>query len=66
MEDLQKLITRLVQNLDDNEIDERVVKFADYKSRYVNLKPSVKIDIEFTNGRSVTIDVTDYFEGVVK
>ncbi len=66
MEELQKLISKIVQNLDDNEMDERIVSFTDFKNKYVNLRPSVKVNIELTNGRTVTIDVTDYFEGVVK
>lgn len=67
MEELQKLIARLVQNIEDeNQLDERIVSFRDYKSKYVNLKPLVNVNIELTNGRTLTIDVTDYFEGVVK
>ncbi len=66
MEDLQKLISRIVENLEDNELDERVLYFHDTKSKYTNLRPVVKVNIELTNGRTVSIDVTDYFEGVVK
>ena len=66
MEDLQKLISRIVQNIEDNEMDERIVGFTDAKNKYVNLRPVVKVNVELTNGRTLTIDVTDYFEGVVK
>ena len=66
MEELQKLISKIVQNLDDNEMDERIVGFTDAKNKYVNLRPVVKVNVELTNGRTLTIDVTDYFEGVVK
>lgn len=67
MEDLQKLITGIVRDLeDDNQMNERLTQFVDYKNKYVVLKPSVKVSVELTNGRTFTIDVTDYFEGVVK
>lgn len=66
MEELKELISRIVRDLEDNEIDERIVSFTDYKRKYVILKPSVKVNIELTNGRVACIDVTDYFEGVVK
>ena len=65
-EDLQGLITRLIQNLDVEKLDKRIESYTDYKARFVVLKPSVKVEIALTEGKVVTIDVTDYFEGVVK
>ena len=66
MEDLQALITRIVQNIDKNHLDERIFNFTDYKNKFVVLKPSVKVEVELTEGKVFRIDVSDYFEGVIK
>lgn len=65
-ESLQELITRLIKDLDVERLDGRIERYVDYKSKYTVLKPSVKVEIELTEGKVVTIDVTDYFKGVVK
>ena len=65
-ETLEELVTRVVQNLDVEKLDKRVETYVDFKSKYVVLKPSVKVNVELTDGRKFTIDVTDYFKGVVK
>ena len=65
-EELQKLIARIIENLDASKLDERITSYTDYKSRYVVLRPSVKVDVDLTDGRTFKIDVTDYFEGVAK
>ena len=65
-ETLEELVTRVVQNLDVEKLDKRVETYVDFKSKYVVLKPSVKVNVELTDGRKFTIDVTDYFGGVVK
>lgn len=65
-EELRELIVRIIENLDVEKLDKRVDSFVDFKSPYVVLKPSVKVEVELTNGRKCVIDVTDYFEGVAK
>ena len=65
-ETLEELITRLVKNLDSEKFDKRVESYYDYKSKYVVLKPSVKVEIALTEGKVVKIDVSDYFKEVVK
>ena len=44
-------------------VGKRLVSYINYGSKYVVLKPSIKIQIELTNGRVLSIDATDYFEG---
>ena len=65
-EGLEALITKIIQNLDVEKLDSRVDTYTDFKNKYVILKPSVKVEVELTCGKVVKIDVTDYFEGVVK
>lgn len=65
-EELRGLIANIIQNIDAEKLDSRIDSYADYKSKYVVLKPSVKVDVELTNGKKFTIDITDYFEGVAK
>lgn len=65
-ETLEKLITEIVKNLEDEKLDERIDFYNNYKTRYVVLKPSVKVRVELTEGKIAEIDVTDYFEGVVR
>lgn len=63
---LEDLITRIVQNLEEEKMDKRIEHYHDYKSKYVNLRPRVVVKVELTDGKVCEIDVTDYFEGVVK
>lgn len=65
-ESLEQLITRVVKDLEQDKIDKRVDNYRDLKSKYVNLKPRVAVHVELTNGKSLEIDVTDYFKGVIK
>lgn len=65
-EPLEELIKKIVENLNVEKLDKRIVDFHDFKSKYVVLKPSVVVKIELTDGRICDIDVSDYFEGVVK
>jgi len=65
-ETLEELIKRVVTELENNTINERIDVYNDYKTKYVVLKPKVKVKIELTNGKIAEIDVTDYFKGVVK
>ena len=62
---LEELITTIVKNLDVEKLDKRVESYTDYKNPYVVLKPSVKVEVELTNGKIIKIDVTDYFEEVI-
>lgn len=63
MNELKELITKIIKS---KEMDDRIISFTDLKNKYVNLKPAVKVTVELTDGKSYVIDVTDYFEGVVK
>ena len=65
-EELQGLIAKIIENLDASKLDERITSYTDFKSKYVVLRPSVKVDVELTDGKKFTIDITDYFEGVAK
>lgn len=65
-EELRELIARLIQDVDVEKLDKRIDTYVDYKSKYVVLKPSVKVEVELTNGKKFTLDITDYFEGVIK
>ncbi len=65
-EELEELIKRIVRDLESNRIDERIDSYDDYKTKYVVLKPRVKVKVELTSGKVAEIDVTDYFEGVVR
>ena len=65
-EELRELIAKIINNLDVEKLDKRIDSFVDFKSPYVVLKPSVKVEVELTNGKKFVIDITDYFEGVVK
>lgn len=65
-ERLEDLLTKIIQNLDVDKLDTRIESYADYKNPYMILKPSVKVVVELTCGKTVTIDVSDYFKGVVK
>lgn len=65
-EGLEELIRRLVENLNIERLDKRVESYTDYKSKYVVLKPSVKVEIALTDGKVAKIDVSDYFEGVIR
>lgn len=64
-EDLQHLIVQLIENL-DSERNPRLTDFTDYKSKYVVLKPSVKVEVALTDGRVAKFDISDYFQGVIK
>ena len=66
MEDLQDLIARSIKNVEEGRLTSRVVSYADYKQKYIVPKPSVKVEIELTSGKVAKLDITDYFEGVIK
>jgi hypothetical protein len=65
-ENLEELISGIIKGVKTNELDGRVESFTDYKSKYVILKPSVKVEISLTDGKVVKIDVSDYFQEVIK
>ena len=60
---LEELIKKIIK---ENKMDERIVAFNDYKTKYAILHPSVTVNVELTEGKVYKIDVTDYFKGVVK
>lgn len=66
MKSLQRVLTEIIQNVDVQKLNKRVIAYKDFKNKYVILKPSVEVKIELTEGKVVTVDVTDFFEGVVK
>lgn len=63
---LEEVVSEIIQNVDVEKLDKRIDTYADYKSKYVVLQPKVKVSVELTNGKKFTIDVTDYFKGVIK
>lgn len=65
-EDLRSLIKRIIENIDVERLDKRIVSYTDYKTKFVVPKPKVIVEIEMTDGKIAKIDVTDYFEGVIK
>ena len=65
-ERLEDLISRIIENLDVEKLDKRIDTYTDYKNKYMILKPSVKVQVELTCGKVITIDITDYFKGAVK
>lgn len=65
-EELKSLITRIVEGLENETLDKRIVKYIDYKTKYTILKPSVKVEVELTDGKVAQFDVSDYFEGVIR
>lgn len=65
-EELKSLITRVVEGLENDILDKRIIKYIDYKTKYTILKPSVKVEVELTDGKVAQFDVSDYFEGVIK
>lgn len=60
--DLETLIKQEIENIKKGELSKRVISFYDYKSKYAVLRPSVKIEVELTQGVVAKLDVTDYFE----
>lgn len=65
-EDLEELIKRIIRELDENSLDDRIDNYTDYKSKYIILKPTVKVDVELTCGKVIKIDVSDYFKEVIR
>ena len=65
-EPLEKIVSEIIQNVDVEKLDKRIDTYTDFKSKYVVLKPVVKVSVELTSGKKFTIYVTDYFEGVIK
>lgn len=63
---LNDLIADSIKELNEGKVGGRVDSYVDYKSRFVVLKPSVKVEIALTGGKVVKIDISDYFEGVLK
>ena len=65
-EGLVEFITKVIEHIDDDKLDPAVEEYKNYKSRYVIPKPHVRVQIELTSGKVATIDITDYFKGVIK
>jgi len=63
---LQELLESIFKDVEQGKLSDRVFTFVDYKNKYVHLKPEVNVEVKFTDGKTATIDVTDYFKGVVK
>ena len=66
MKPLEELVKEAIRDLEEDKIGDRVESYMDYKSKYVVLKPSVKVEIALTGGKVVKMDVSDYFEGDIK
>ena len=65
-EDLESLLSRLIQNVKEGKLDERIISYANYDSNYVFPKPKVIVQVELTNGKTAKIDITDYFKEETK
>lgn len=65
-EELQQLLERIISNITVEHLDSRITNYTDYKNKYAIIKPRVIVKTELTNGKVFEIDVTDYFEGVIK
>lgn len=65
-ESLEELIRRIIDGVTQGKTDQRVEKFEDYKSKYVVLAPTVKVEVALTDDKTFRFDVTDYFKGDVK
>jgi len=63
-ERLEDLLLRIKSGVESGEIDKRVISYTDYKSKYVVLKPMMKVRIELTDGKIFEIDISDYLEGL--
>lgn len=62
---MKELITKIIQDLKEGKIDSRIEKFIDYKNKYTILRPTVKVEVELTDGKVAVVDVTDYFTEVL-
>ncbi len=65
-ERLESLLSRLIQNVKEGKLDERITSYENYDSNYVFPKPRVIVKIELTSGKTAKIDITDYFEEETK
>lgn len=63
---LEEIVKKCIKNLLDGKVDDRVISFTDYKSKYAVLKPEVKVEISLTKGVVATIDVSDFFKEELK
>lgn len=64
---LEDLIKQIIEDLKSNKVDnERIDNFINYKNKYTVLRPTVTVKVELTDGKVASIDVSDYFEGVIK
>lgn len=63
---VEELLVRIINDLKEGKVDDRVVSYANYDSNYVFPKPKVIVQVEMTNGKTAKIDITDYFKEVVK
>lgn len=59
-------LKEILNNVKEGKMDDKIISFTDYKSKYVHLKPRVTLTAEFTDGKAVVVDITEYFKEVVK
>lgn len=66
MIDLYRHIENAVKSIENGELPSSITKYVDWKSQYAILKPRVVVTIELTKGVTFDLDITEYFEKVVK
>ena len=60
-ERMREEIERIVAGIANGVIDPSVVEYRDYRAPHVVLKPSVRVTVELTEGKVITIDFTKIY-----
>lgn len=63
---LEEKLKEVFENVEKGIMNPEVFYFHDSKSKFTNLTPRVVVEVEFTDGKTAKIDVTEYFKEVVK
>lgn len=65
--ELKELISNIIRDAEHSQyVSERVTSYTNYDSRYVFPKSTVIVKVELKSGKTLSIDVTDYFEKEIK
>lgn len=65
--ELKQLISNIIRDAEHSQyVSERVISYTNYDSRYVFPKSTVIVKVELKSGKTLSIDVTDYFEKEIK
>lgn len=65
-EELNSLISRIIKEIQEDELDKRIFEYTDYKNKYTVLKSTVTVEVALTAGKVAKFDITDYFENELK